>query len=136
MDLTKLATLRDLLVNGKDFARTWEFFLDQFGENPEFMNNGERTQSPLLEAVIAQVGQQLSGKEVALKDLLLVRVPGESFIHGGCVLGTKIANVIYFEDVQSGLIAIPWSVTTGETKYARFSTQMMPRPGRGSPSVN
>ncbi len=136
MDLSRLETLCELLVNGQDFARTWEFFLDHFGENPEFMNNGERTESPLLEAVIAQVGQQLSGKEVEIKDLLLVRVPGQSFIHGGCVLDSRIANVIYFEDAQAGLIAIPWSATTGETKYARFSTQLMPRRGRGSPSVN
>lgn len=136
MDFSKLATLKDLLLNGKEFARTWEFFLDNFGENAEFMDGGERTESPLLEAVIAQVGQQLSGKEVAVKDLLLVKIPGQGFIHGGCILGTRIANVIYFEDAQSGLIAIPWSASTGETKYARFSTQMMPRPGRGSPSLN
>jgi hypothetical protein len=132
----KLATLKDLLLNGKDFARTWEYFLDQFGENAEFMDGGQRTESPLLEAVITQVGQQLSGKPVALKDLLLVKIPGQGFIHGGCVIGAKIANVIYFENEQSGLIAIPWSLATGETKYARFSTQLMPRPGRGSPSLN
>jgi hypothetical protein len=136
MDLSKLATLKDLLLNGKEFARTWEYFLDHFGENSEFMDGGERTESALLEAVIAQVGQQLGGKPMPLKDLLLVKIPAQSFIHGGCVLGNKIANVIYFEDAQSGLIAIPWSASTGETKYARFSTQMMPRPGRGSPSVN
>ena len=68
--------------------------------------------------------------------LASVRVPGQCLIHGGCVVGSKIANLIYFEDNQTGLIAIPWSATTGETKYARFSTQMMPRAGRGSPSLN
>lgn len=136
MDLSKLETLKDLLLNGKEFARTWEYFLDNFGENSEFIGDGERTESPLLEAVITQVGQQLSGKPVQLKELLLVKINGHGFIHGGCILGTKLANVIYFEDAQSGLIAIPWSAATGETKYARFSTQMMPRPGRGSPSLN
>lgn len=136
MDMSKLETLKEMLLHGKDFARTWEFFLDHFGENAEFMDGGERTESPLLEAVISQVGQQLSGSPVPLKNLLLVRIPGQDFIHGGCVLGTRIANVIFFEDAQAGLIAIPWSPSTGETKYARFSTQLMPRPGRGSPSLN
>src|SRR5262245_23900652 len=131
MDLSKLATLKDLLLNGNDFARTWEYFLDNFGENAQFMDGGERTQSPLLEAVISQVGQQLAGEPVALKDLLLVKIPGQDFIHGGCQIGTRIASVIYFENDKSGLIAIPWSPATGETKYARFSTRLVPRPGRG-----
>lgn len=135
MDPAKFETLRDLLVNEKDFAKTWEFFLDNFAENAEFIENGKRTESPLLEAVIGQVGQQLTGN-ATIKELLLVSVPGQGLIHGGCIVGTKIANLIYFEDVQSGLIAIPWSIATGETKYARFSTRMLPRPDRGSPSLN
>ena len=134
MDLAKLATLKDKLLHADDFRTVWEYFLDNFGEDPAFIALGEPTEQPLLEAVFAGVAQQLFQRPVAVRHLRLIRLPQEGFIHGGAVLEGKPANVLYFEDVQVGMLGVVWSVAPGEMKYARFSGRPA-RPG-GEPSVN
>jgi hypothetical protein len=132
MDLSLLATLKDKLIHGKDFSEVWHYFFDHFGEKPEFIALGERTQDAFLEAALAQVGRQLFGKRVALTNLLLTRLPEQEFIHGGCVLGGKMANVIYFEDIHAGLLAVIMSFAPSDTRMIRFTG----RRASGEPSSN
>ena len=129
MDLSLLDTLKQKLVTASSFAEVAEYFMDHFGENEEFLDCGVRTESPLLESVISQIAKQLFSREVVPNGLLLVRVPGTSFIHGGFLLEGKVGSVIHFEDAHIGLVSIVWSFNTNETKYARFSTQVIPRQG-------
>ena len=134
MDLANLATLKDKLLHADEFGTVWKYFLDHFGEDPAFIALGEPTAQPFLEAVFAEVGRQLFQRPVAVRHLRLIRLPEEGFIHGGAVLDGKPANVLYFEDVQVGMLAFVWSVAPGEMKYARFSARPAP-PGR-EPSAN
>jgi len=125
MDLALLATLKQKLVNATQFSDVFSYFLDHFGEQPDFMGLGERTTDPFVEAVLLQVGQTLFGKAVDLTGLLLVQLPEHQFLHGAATLGGKLATVIYFEDVHMGLIALDWSAK--ETKFSRFRGQPLPR---------
>jgi hypothetical protein len=134
MDLAKLVTLKEKLQHTDQFDTVWKFFLDHFGENPAFMAMGEPTEQPFLEAVFAAVGQQLLGRQVKVHHVRLIRLAQEGFIHGGALLDSKMANVLYFEDVQAGMLAVVWSMAPGEMKYARFSGRQL-RP-RGEPSAN
>jgi hypothetical protein len=134
MDLSLLATLKDKLATASDFSEVQRYFLDHFGEDPEFMKLGEKARHPFLEAVFAQIGQQLFRSPAALMELLLIRLPEHHFIHGSCVLNGRLSQVIYFEDVQLGLLTVLASLTPPETKYARFSGRAMPR--GWSPSTN
>jgi hypothetical protein len=134
MDLTLLTTLKDKLLHTKDFTQIWEYFFDQFGEDPAFIALGERTRHPFLETVLEQVGRQLFGKPVTVAKLLLTRLPEQQFLHGGCTLNGKLANVIYFEDIHMGLLAVVLSVTPSDTKMVRFTGQ--PMPANWSPSQN
>src|SRR5262249_52225983 len=51
MDLSLLETLKDKLLHAKQFSKVWEYFLDHFGENPDFVALGERTQDAFLKTV-------------------------------------------------------------------------------------
>jgi hypothetical protein len=134
MDLTKLATLRDTLLHADQFETVWRYFLDHFGEDPAFIALGEKTTDPFLEAVFGEVGRQLLGRPVEVNHVRLIRLPDHGFIHGGAVLGDRLANVLYFEDVRVGMLGVLWSVARGEMKYARFQGQPL-RTNR-EPSAN
>ena len=49
-------------------------------------------------------------------------------------LNDKMCNVIYFDDIDSGLLAVIWSLSPPETKFIRFSSRPIPR--NLTPSVN
>ncbi len=134
MDLTGLQTLKQKLLHDKELAPVYEYFLAHFGEHPEFMTLGEQTNHAFVEAVVAQVAQQMFGSDGAVKDLLLARVGEHQFIHGGLLVGGSIGGVIYFEDVHTGLVTVTERRPSIEVKYARFSGR--PQPRRGQPSRN
>jgi hypothetical protein len=134
MDLNLLDTLKEKLVHARDFSEVWAYFFDHFGEDPEFIACGERARHSFLEAVLTQVGSELFGRKVPVSHLLLTRLPERQFLHGGFSLNGRLANVIYFEDIQVGLIAVVLSMSSGETRLARFSGR--PRPVSREPSVN
>jgi hypothetical protein len=135
MDLSLLATMKEQMAQAKQFSDVWTFFLDHFGEKKEFLALGEPAgEQPFLMAVLTQVGKELFGKDVEVTNLVLVRLPEYHFVHGGGVLHNKLCNVLYFEDIGQGILAIPWNFQPGETKFVRFRGQPL-RPGY-KPSVN
>lgn len=134
MDLTLLATLKDKMIHGTNFTDIFTYFLDHFGENPDFIALGQEVRHEFLEQVYLQVGQQLFGKPVPLTDILLKQLPEYHFYHGGGCLGGKVANVLYFEDVCVGLLGVMWSFSATETKFARFKGRPLTPPP--VPSVN
>ena len=134
MDLTLLATLKDKLIYARNFTQVWEYFMDHFGEDPDFIALGDRARHPFLEAILAHVGKGLFGRQVSLADFLLTKLPEHQFLHGGGTLDGRLANVLYFEDIQMGLLAVVVSLDPSETKMVRFSGR--PMPANWSPSQN
>lgn len=134
MDLSPLTTLKDKLLHAKTFADVQTYFLDHFGDQPEFMELGERHRDPFLEAVFASVAEQLHNGRVPVTNVMLKRLPEHGFIHGSALLGGRLATLLYFEELRRGLIAVIWSVSPPETKFARFLGQPLPR--QGPPSAN
>ncbi len=134
MDLTLLATLKDKLIHAQNFTQVWEYFFDHFGEDPAFIALGDRARHPFLEVVLEQVGRQLFAQPVTVANLLLTHLPEQQFLHGGCTLNGKLANVIYFEDIHMGLLAVVMSLAPTDTKMVRFTGT--PMPPDWSPSNN
>ncbi|MCI0399534.1 MAG: hypothetical protein L0332_24130 [Chloroflexi bacterium] len=134
VNLGRLEILKKKLVAETDFYRVFNYFFDHFGENEAFLDLGGPTRHPTLEKIIAQVGGGLLGTRVVLMNLLLIRLPEQGFIHGGCVLNGHVVNFFYFEDIQVGMMAIALSRKQGETKIVRFSGLTVP--GEPKPSLN
>jgi hypothetical protein len=128
MDLTKLATLKEKLVSAKEFAEVWTYFLDHLGENPEFMALGERVQDRFLERVLSEIGKQLFGRTVQVRDTAFIHLPEHGFVHGALTLEDRPGSVFYFRDIRQGLVVLVWSLAPTETKFARFSGFPMPSP--------
>lgn len=134
MDLSLLATLKETLVHATNLSDVWTYFYDHFGEDPQFIALGQRARHPFLETVLGEVGRQLFGKTVPVDNLLLTELPEHQFVHGGCTLGGRLANVMYFEDIRMGMLAVVVSFTSSETKMVRFTGRPMPVPP--TPSQN
>jgi hypothetical protein len=134
MDLTQLTTLKEKLIHARNFTRVWEYFMDQFGQDPEFIALGDTTEDPFLEAILLHVGKGLFGRAVTSADFLLTRLPEHQFLHGGGTIDGRLANVLYFEDIRIGLLAVVVSINPSETKMVRFSGR--PMPADWSPSQN
>ena len=108
-------------MQAKEFMPVLDYFMTNFGENPQFMNLGKRSRHAVIEATITQTIQHLFGKSISPKRLLLTRLPKERFVHGGGMFDDKVITVLYFEDIQMGLLAVATPFGTDEMKLARFT---------------
>jgi hypothetical protein len=128
LDLSRIETLRQKLAQERDLEKIFTYFLDHFGENPDFIALGEPTENPFLESIFVQIGEALFKKEVKVRDLRLIRIPELNFIHGGGVLGGRLANVLYFEDMQQGVLYVITSLSPMKGHLCRFTAKMMQEP--------
>jgi hypothetical protein len=134
MDLSLLATLKQKLVEATRFADVFNYFFDHFGEKPEFMKLGEPGSDLLLEAALEQIAEQLFERKVPVTNVMLVRLAEQQFLHGTAMLGDRLATVIYFQEIEMGMLAVLWSHATSETKFIRFRGVAVPT--RRTPSIN
>jgi hypothetical protein len=134
MDLTQVQELKQKLLHEDKLATVWVFFLDHFGENRDFMALGEQTNHPFVEAVISEVGRHMFGSDTTIDNLRLTRIADQNFVHGGFGMGDHVGGVIFFEDVQMGLVMAAESPPSIDVKYARFLGQPIRR--IPTPSLN
>ena len=125
MDLTLLKTLRTKIVTAKDFSEVFDYFFDNFGENPEFMDVSEPVIDDLLIKVLESIGRSLFKTEnVRFENLLLLRVPEYNFIHGGMVINGAPATVLYCDDSKVGIF-LAHTKLDPPTRMARFSAEQI-----------
>lgn len=134
MDPSLLSTLKQKLIRGTEFQEAQTYFFDHFAEDEEFLSLGQRHEDSLLKALLTTVTSQVFGQETEFDDLLLIRLKEHYFIHGNGIVGGRVATVLYFEDIEQGLLSIVWSFTPPETRFVRFSRKPLPR--TNEPSLN
>lgn len=134
MDLSLLPELKHKLIHDKDLTPVWQFFLDHFGEDPEFIALGEAITHAFLESVLAQVGMQMFPGNAIASMTRLVRLEDQQFIHGSINLSGRMGFVFYFEDIQVGMVVVSDPSAFDNAKMARFSGRTSRKPG--PPSEN
>lgn len=129
MEKPTLFDLKKKLIMEDNFSEMWEFFLDHFGENDEFLARGHKVSPadfPITNVAVAaaltimDLTESLqSTKKVA--DIQPIQIPEEQFLHGAIHLGTTFGVFLYFEDVDVGLVY----VYAGDdlSKFARISVR-------------
>ena len=127
MDISLLDTLRFKIATCKVLADAFEYFFDNFGEVPEFFSVGEPVDDQLLIQLLTHIGGALfRTKKVMLRATRLVRIAEYNFIHGGLTMNGAIANVIYFDDIRQGILAVHRPASGDSTEFVRFSAEMLP----------
>ncbi len=120
MKIKKLYQLKEKLQKESDLSKIWLYYMDEFGDRPEFANFGEPVQNDFLLSVIAQICQQIFGKPTNIDDILTIYLKEYQFFHAPFMANKHIGGVIFFEDINTGLIAVA-SATSNLAKYSRFT---------------
>jgi hypothetical protein len=120
MKLEKLDQLKAKLQQEKDLSKIWLYYMDEFGDRPEFSDLGKPVRQDALLAVIAQVCQQIFGKPTNIDDILTIYIKEYQFYHAPFMTNKHIGGVIFFEDINTGLIAVT-SAASKLAKYSRFT---------------
>jgi hypothetical protein len=124
--LKKLPTLKMKLISATDFGEVFDYFFDHFGENEEFMNLGESTRNSLLEQALVQAASKmLNTTVIAIPKAFYISIPDYQFIHGAGQMNDALINFFYFEDIDSGMMAMASEKFGDETKLARFSCYIL-----------
>jgi hypothetical protein len=120
MKLEKLYQLKEKLQKETDLSKIWLYYMDEFGDVPEFSDLGEPVRQDSLLAVITQVCQQIFGKPINIDDILIIYIKEYKFYHAPFMTNNHIGGIIFFEDINTGLIAVT-SATSNLAKYSRFT---------------
>jgi hypothetical protein len=134
MDLSWLQELKVKLINDKNLLSIWGFFLDHLHNDPSFMDLGGAAEHELLQDAVPRMCAQMYPRPAMLCQMRLVRLADWQFIHGTVNLDGRVGGVLFFEDVQIGLLAVSDHFPSDETKCIRFSAQPFKQPG--TPSRN
>jgi hypothetical protein len=126
LDLGKLATLKQHLLEATDFFDVYGYFMEHFGHRPELMTLGEPLDDATFVAVLEQIGARIVGEEGSITEPFLLRLREHQLVHGAFVLGTHVGTVFYFSDVDTGLAAFGAMDSEGPSQLARFSLAKVP----------
>ena len=121
MDLNHLDRLKRRLLQTDEFDSVAQDFLARACVDDDFLELGEFVESTLLQQIIHAAGRRCFGRDSRLESLALKRIDPANFVHGSFILGGRMANVIYFEDVGIGVVSIAAMTPHPTTEFVRFA---------------
>ncbi|MCS6919122.1 MAG: hypothetical protein NZM28_05075 [Fimbriimonadales bacterium] len=121
----KFNTLRKKLQQEKNHGAVMTYFFDHFADHHAFIQMSEPTRSELIEMALPIVLQSLLGQpNVAVLNLMQLRVPSQKMLHGGFMAGGAMGAFFYFEDLDIGLVGLSGGRLRGQLLTARFQAKM------------
>ena len=117
----ELKTLRKQLQTADNFSDIMRYFFDHMAESDDFLDLSKRSKNKLLKTTLKMICEQVYGEDVALTHLLILELKAYRFYHGGGLLNGRPLNMIYFADIDMGLVACPNARRPEVIEYARFT---------------
>jgi hypothetical protein len=114
-----LAVLKERLLPPSDYEKAFHYFLEEFGGDAAFMAAGTPEVMPQFEGVLNQIASKALGKPVKLEGARFNRMAEHRFRHGAAAVAGRAVIMLYFEDVNTGLMAIIPG-PRGAAELARF----------------
>lgn len=117
----KLEQLKGILCKTEDLSESSRFFLDNFGNNPDFMQHGKSVKHDRIKSIMKATCADLFGKQSKVTTLNIFSFKKENFHHGLCHMDGRLAVFFYFDEIEMGLITIMMGPVFGQCSYVRFS---------------
>lgn len=130
-NLDLLPALKEKLINADNFSEVMHYFFDHFAENLEFLKLGRTQYSNLVETIAIETASAALQERATLRNLRLIWLPKEKFYHGACFVNGRIANLFFFEDILTGMMAISMSPESSEVRFARMTGIPVKNPKAG-----
>ena len=122
MQIERLEELKQKLTSENDFSQIWNFYMDNFADHAEFTDLGHPAKNKYLDTVVRKTCQEMFGNKMKITDFLLIQIAKYKFFHGPFQVDGRIGGVIYFQDINIGLLAVSADFSlNGMVKYSRFS---------------
>ncbi len=133
MNLELLETLKKKMTESENLEETLMYFYDNFVGQGELPKRSVMIDESFIKDMLPQTVEGMLHKEVRIKGLRLMGVPKYHFIHGTFWAGEFVGTLLYFEDVEVGVISLSHPVTE-DTYVVRLRT--CDTPDSWLPSVN
>ena len=114
-----LGILRERLQHPTDYEKAFHYFLEEFGGDTAFIAQGVVEQAAELVAVLSAVASQALGKKIEVQQTRISALPAHQFHHGFGSVDGRAAIFFYFEEINTGLMAIIPG-PRGEAELGRF----------------
>src|SRR4051812_8644664 len=98
-----LDILLERLQHPTDYEKAFEYFLQEFGGDNEFIALGEPERPRVLTSVLETIAGRMLSETIALENLCLSDVPGHGFHHGSARADGRAVIVFYFDAPNLGL---------------------------------
>lgn len=117
----KLEVLKEMLTRDTRPKTLFEYFFNNFAENPEFMKTAEETEELEMFKILASVGGELfpDRNEMRMNDPMFFIHPQIGLIHGAVYMDDELLNFFFFKDLDLGMMGIEDPVEL--VKYAKFT---------------
>lgn len=122
---SEMEKLKEILLSCDDFRDVYNYFFDHLTNNPDFMKMGRKSKAPFLKSALKAIGKQLFKDEVKITRLLITKIAKYSFYHGPCFINGIMSSVIFFKDIDMGMLSMIMPSSVGEVKFIRFSAIQM-----------
>lgn len=135
-NVKKLAELKIKLVTATNFHEVFTFFFDHFGENNAFLKVGTSKHNETLQEILVRSARPILKEKdvIVLKDLRMIYIAEQKFYHGAAFINDMMMNFFYFEEVDTGLMALARLKPGSQTMIGRFSLQAINKPSEPSPN--
>jgi hypothetical protein len=125
MNFKKFQELKRRLVEGTNFSETWEFYMDHFTDSPKFIEMGQPVHCEELNEIVRATCQEMFNKSAKVDTSIVIHIPESKFFHGPIQVGKRMGGMMFFEDIEMGMIAVSAEYPpTPETKYSRFTIKL------------
>jgi hypothetical protein len=114
-----LDLLRQKLQHPTDYELALAYFLEEFAGDTEFIRQCEPDEALHLMAVLGHVAAKALGQPATLEQSRAFCLPQTGFYHGNAAVAGRVLLFLYFESVDTGLMALIPGVKGG-TEVARF----------------
>ena len=118
-----MTELKRMLVFEEEFSKTYHYFFDHFGENPDFIKSGKQHKSPDLKKLMQSIGRKAINENSLATNVMLLLDNEHRFVHGMCFFDGWMMTIFFFKEISMGMVAMARPPGgKPETLYARFTT--------------
>lgn len=114
-----LGVLRERMLHPTNYELAVHYFLEEFAGDVQFMAQSEPDDAPHLRVVLKHVVSRAAGRPVTFDDSRVLHLRAHSFFHGNAVMPGCVALFFYFQEADTGIMALIPGVKGG-MEVARF----------------
>ena len=114
-----LGVLREKLQHPTDYEQALYYFLEEFAGDAPFVHQCETEEALHLMGALTHVAGKALGQPATLENQRIMRLRQFGFKHGNAAVAGRVLLFFYFEDADTGLMALIPGVQ-GPTEVVRF----------------